>query len=598
MIKLHIETFRIMLKYTRHWGIFYIICSVTGAILTALQLFLLKNLIDKILGNTAQLLTFSVIFIVSLYILSYIFQALLNVLITNIDIKTTVLLMNNMNKSLFDKINKIDYVCFEDEEMYNIIQRIGDEAHEKIKSVFFSSLQTLNAFIVLFGVSLIFLQVSYILALSLIFVLVGVVFFSTKGMEIFYSKFRKQSKDKRILNYYNELLYDKNSVLELKIFNAVSHIVEKRKLKEKAVIKELMICFIQSDAVYNLSTILTVAWVIIALFITGRLVVNFQVSIGLLAAVIQASVSIIANIETLAYKVSDTISSIESVRYYNEFQALPERVTTTQSPLSYTSDTPDISGTQGKDIEFNNVSFAYPGTNNPVLKDVTFSFNANEKVAIVGANGAGKSTIIKLLLNLFPVDGGTIKTKVKVISPVFQDYVNYYLSLRENVAFGDIQNIRDDQKIRDSLFRSQASDIEKLSDKGLETNFGKLTDDGIDLSGGQWQRLAIARGLFPSESSESFVVLDEPTASMDPIAESQMYMYFLNAMKNQGALIISHRLASAKLADKIFVLHGGVISEQGTHDELMKAKGLYYDMFSSQASWYNDNYKGFENEKN
>ena len=588
MIKLYIETFKIMLKYTKHWGIFYIICSLTGAGLTALQLFLLKNLIDQILGNTAQLVTFSVIFIVSLYILSYIFQALLSMLLTNIDIQTTILLMNNMNKSLIDKINKIDYVCFEDEEMYNIIQRIGDNPHDKIKSVFLSSLQTLHGFIVLIGVSLIFVQVSYILALSLIVVLVGVVFFSTKGMEIFNATFRKQSKDRRILNYYNELLYNKNSVLELKIFNAVNHIVAKRKSKEKAVIKELMSRFIQSDIVYNLSTILTIAWVIIALFITGRLVVNSQASIGLLVAIIQASISIIGNIETLAYKFSDTINSIELVKYYNEFQALPERIMTTQSILS---------DTQEKDIEFNNVSFAYPGTNNSVLKNVTFSFNANEKVAIVGANGAGKSTIIKLLLNLFPADSGAIKTRVKVISPVFQDYVNYYLSLRENVAFGDVQNIHDDRKIRDSLFRSQASDIEKLSDKGLETNFGKLTDDGIDLSGGQWQRLAIARGLFPSESSDSFVVLDEPTASMDPIAESQMYMYFLNAMKNQGALIISHRLASAKLADKIFVLHDGIISEQGTHDELMKSKGLYYDMFSAQASWYNDNYKGCENEK-
>ena len=157
---------------------------------------------------------------------------------------------------------------------------------------------------------------------------------------------------------------------------------------------------------------------------------------------------------------------------------------------------------------------------------------------------------------------------------------SYELSLRENVAIGNLDSFEDDQRILSALNMSGATDVIKL---GLEANLGHLTDDGIDLSKGQWQRVAIARALI---SNAAFIILDEPTASLDPVAESRMYELFSSVIQKRGSIVISHRLASSKLADKIIVIDNGKITEIGSHDELMKQNGLYSKMFEEQREWY------------
>ena len=230
-----------------------------------------------------------------------------------------------------------------------------------------------------------------------------------------------------------------------------------------------------------------------------------------------------------------------------------------------------------------------------VLKDVSFSIEQGQKVALVGENGAGKSTIIKLLCKLYKPDSGYIKVNgtdlqdipmadlKKIFGVAFQDYVCYALSLRENVALGDVEKINDDESIKRALKDGLADGLLEELTNGLDSNLGKIEDDGVDLSGGQWQRVAISRACL---SDGSIVVLDEPTASLDPIAESDMYNAFSSALKDKGCLIISHRLASARLADKIILLDSGVIAESGSHEELMAKRGLYCKMFENQSSWY------------
>jgi ATP-binding cassette subfamily B protein len=267
---------------------------------------------------------------------------------------------------------------------------------------------------------------------------------------------------------------------------------------------------------------------------------------------------------------------MEVIKYYNDFMSLSEI-----SGMNYNKGIEILPEKAAVVIE--NVSFSYPGSSRQILKDISFSINSNQKVAVVGKNGAGKSTIVKLLLNLYPADSGKIYFNGNFISPVFQDYVNYFLTIRENVALGDIKYKNDDLHIEETLKSAHIHEITCLSKNGLNTNLGKIENDGVDLSAGQWQHLAVARGLFPKNS---FIILDEPTASMDPVAESQLYEYFLKTISGRGCLIISHRLASAKLEDLILVLDNGSIVESGNHNELMKRKGLYYNMFTLQSSWY------------
>jgi len=244
------------------------------------------------------------------------------------------------------------------------------------------------------------------------------------------------------------------------------------------------------------------------------------------------------------------------------------------------------------------VEFTYPKTDAKILNGVSFEVKQGERVALVGENGAGKSTIIKLLCRLYKPDSGRILingTDIqtadaaalrRVFSVVFQDFCKYTLTLRENVAFGDLSKLRDDNALRDALKMGLADGIAEL-----DTPLGKLEENGVDISGGQWQRVAVARACLPNSA---FVILDEPTASLDPVAESNMYHSFAEVLKNRGCIMISHKLASAKMADKIVVLSDGVVSETGAHADLMAAGGLYSRMYASQSAWYSSSTAGGE----
>jgi ABC-type multidrug transport system fused ATPase/permease subunit len=165
-----------------------------------------------------------------------------------------------------------------------------------------------------------------------------------------------------------------------------------------------------------------------------------------------------------------------------------------------------------------------------------------------------------------------------VFSVVFQDFCGYELTLRENVSFGNISKLSDDAALKQAL-----EDGLWTEDISLETNLGKLEQDGVDLSGGQWQKIAVARAL---ASDSAFIILDEPTAALDPLAECRMYETFRSILQNRGCVMISHRLASARLADKIIVLDGGKTAQSGTHDELMSRGGIYRQMWDAQSAWY------------
>ncbi|MBN2617910.1 MAG: ABC transporter ATP-binding protein [Spirochaetales bacterium] len=251
-------------------------------------------------------------------------------------------------------------------------------------------------------------------------------------------------------------------------------------------------------------------------------------------------------------------------------------------------------------IEFVNVSFKYPNHDTFVLRNITFSISTNDKISIVGENGAGKTTFIKLLLRLYdPTEGEILlngrnikeidyELYRKYFSTVFQDYKLFAFSFKENVSLNNSDTVSDDE-ILDILNKVGLEDKVNSSAKGLFTGISRIYDDlGTDLSGGEGQRLAIARALF---INRPIVILDEPTSALDPIAEYQIYQKFDTLVKNKTSVYISHRLASTKFSDKIAVFDNGEIIEVGNHDKLMKLGGKYRSMFNMQAENYNDNNK-------
>ena len=247
-------------------------------------------------------------------------------------------------------------------------------------------------------------------------------------------------------------------------------------------------------------------------------------------------------------------------------------------------------------IEFKNVSFRYPNAENDVLSHCSFMINPGEVVGLVGLNGSGKSTIVKLLCRFYdPTDGQILIdgidnkefdiVKLRALFGVlFQDFVTYSFSLRENVALSDLSRISESEAIKKACDDSNASDFVNGWENGIDEVLTRRFDkQGKELSGGQWQRVSLARAFF---RNAPVILLDEPSAALDPIAEHQIFEDFANISQNKSAVLISHRLSSITLSDKILVLEDGHIIEQGSHKDLLEQNGRYAHLFNLQASKY------------
>jgi len=250
----------------------------------------------------------------------------------------------------------------------------------------------------------------------------------------------------------------------------------------------------------------------------------------------------------------------------------------------------------GHTIEFKDVCFRYPGSDRDVLKHINLRLEAGDTAVLVGLNGAGKTTLIKLLTRLYDPTSGEILldgTNIKNYEPeelykmfgiIFQDFGKYAVSVKENIAFGDIDKKITDGAVSDAAQKANADVfIEALDDK-YDTPLMRIFEpNGTELSIGQWQKLAISRAFY---SDSDVLILDEPTASLDPMAEQEIFNQFDRLRRDKTTLFVSHRLSSATTANKIIVIDNGEVAELGNHEELMKKRGKYYTLFSTQAKRY------------
>ncbi len=305
-----------------------------------------------------------------------------------------------------------------------------------------------------------------------------------------------------------------------------------------------------------------------------------QVTVGAFAAVFASLDQLFDRMESVFnYRIGDIMRGFGAAQNFYAFLDLKEREGTDGTPL------------KRERIELKDLSFTYPNSAESALKNISLTVKKGETVAIVGVNGSGKSTLTRLLLGLFLpteghllIDGKSVEeirpeALYKGSSAVFQRYQCYKMTVEENTRLSDVNSAgRVDEALKKADF---PLDSDKFA-KGLDTMLGK-DFGGIDLSGGQWQRLAIARGLY---REHDMIVLDEPTAAIDPLEEADIYRKFTEISKDKTAFIVTHRLGSAKIADRIIVMDGGRIVETGTHEELMELGGRYREMYDAQAKWY------------
>ncbi|OUL26881.1 ABC transporter ATP-binding protein [Nostoc sp. RF31YmG] len=248
-----------------------------------------------------------------------------------------------------------------------------------------------------------------------------------------------------------------------------------------------------------------------------------------------------------------------------------------------------------KGIKFEGVNFRYPTSDRQGLKDISLNIQPGEVVALVGENGAGKSTLIKLLCRLYDPTEGSITFEGedlrsfattdlrRQISVIFQDYAKYHLTAKENIWFGNIDLPPDDKRIEDAACKAGADDVITGLPNSYETILGSWFKDGEELSIGQWQKVALARAFL---RNSQILVLDEPTSALDAKAEEEVFQKFRQLVKGRMAILISHRLSTVKMADRIYVMADGSIVESGTHEELMQLAGSYTHLFETQAQHY------------
>lgn len=312
-------------------------------------------------------------------------------------------------------------------------------------------------------------------------------------------------------------------------------------------------------------------------------------SIGQFTLVFSQSLNLTLGAEEILNQYSSISARNKYLDKFFEFLDTKKAINSPSTP----KDIPDIPNPPI--IEFKNISFKYPGTERDILKDFNLTIQSGEKIALVGENGAGKSTLIKLLLRFYDVTGGeifingvnikdvSVEDWHKKIGALFQDFIKYQFTFKENIYFGDLSRKQDEELLQEAIVKSGADKyLDTLPEKYNQV-VGKMFEDGIDLSGGQWQKLALARAFF---RNAPLLILDEPTSAIDAKAEYEIFQKVQSLQKDKTVIIISHRFSTVRNADRILVLDEGKIIEEGDHEKLMKKKGLYAELFNIQAQGY------------
>ena len=393
----------------------------------------------------------------------------------------------------------------------------------------------------------------------------------------------------RLFQYVRNTFSNPSTAKEVAIFNNGSVLLNKVKHSQVSYYRRFEKAYYKSLFVMIIAALVQIAVFAFTQALNLAAVFAGKLSIGQFTLFFQQTFNLAFSAEGMLDDFSSMSMRTKYISQYFDFLAYPNEVMIPEKPVEI----PDLR--KKFVVEFKNVSFTYPKSKKYILKNFNLIINGGEKIALVGENGAGKSTIIKLLLRFYDVTEGEILINGvnikdidlslwhKEIGALFQDFIKYQFTFKENVTFGDLEKQTDLSAIQKAIKQSGADSYLKELAKGLDQIVGKTFEDGIDLSGGQWQKLALARAFF---RDAPVLILDEPTSAIDAKAEYEIFERVQQLQRDKTVIIISHRFSTVRNADRILVLHNGKIIEEGSHEQLMRKKGLYEELFTLQAKGY------------
>ena len=584
--KANLFVLSVLLKNSKVFSLLYIVVHLLTALIPSGTVYLSGRILDLLVniynGEDASVIWFYIALLFVLTIIGSLSGQLVSILSDFIRIRND----KYLNSIILDKLSKLNIAYFEDKDRINDMS-IAMYSQFSISRSFIVSVDIFKN-IVKF-ISLVCVIAIYSPLWSVLYLLTTI-----PGLFVTASQSRKMDKfsissipDSRKKDYYYSILTARTYAKELRIYNLFDVFKTKYNEKWKKILSERAIIFRQGFRWELLTVIISIIGYIVLYAALIYKTFSNEFSVGELTTITSATLSVALSFSAIINTINSYVSIfIPRINITREFLGWREEG-------SGSLPTSDV--LMGFDIEFKNVTFKYPNSDNVVLSNVSFKINRGEKIAIVGVNGAGKTTIIKLLLRFYePNEGQILLNGIdikeyslseyrKLFSVCFQNLTTYSMTLRENVALSDIDRVSEENEIWNSIF-SSGLEFKKSSEITLDTPLTRAFEDsGFEPSGGQRQKIVIARAFF---RNAPFVILDEPSSALDPIAEDRIFGSFSKLCGEKSGILISHRLSNIIMVDKIIYLESGSLLECGTHKDLMALKGRYAEMYHLQADKY------------
>jgi len=584
------DSLSLVWKSAPGWAAANILISLLQSFLPLALIFLIKLLIDKITeavsdGSGIYEMTGLIIAVVVIYFLDEVSAGAGNYIRRNQSIK----LESYMFGLLHSKSVRLDLINFEHPGYYDCLSRATSEAPWRPNSILNNIISMFRGAVSLVLMAGVLFSLHWGLVILLLAVNVPGIWLRLHFADILYNFQRSRTPEARKSAYFSWLLTGDRPSRELRLFGTGNYFISLFKRSFARQKEEELKIIRKRTMIETLSnTVKALALLFLLVYVAGR-ATGGDLTLGQMAMFILAFRQGMSYIKDLFGSLAGLYEDSLFIGDTFEFLNLQESIKAVESPASVSA--------LKEGLEVRDLSFTYPGNTTHTLKNVSFNVGRGEIVALAGPNGAGKSTLVRLITRLYDPDSGVIRydgTDVRNIDPdayrkmfsvVFQDFMLYNMGAGENIRIGDIEAADSEKKIREAASLSGVHDLINNLPAGYDTVIGNLFDDSRELSWGEWQKLAMARALF---RNAPVLILDEPASALDADAGYEIFSRFREIARGRTTILISHRLTNISFADRIIVLSKGEVSETGTHDELMKAGGVYHRMYTRQASGFGE----------